>query len=140
MPRSHSQIEPTERTRGERLQRLRQKVFATYGDACWLCGGGGADTIDHLIPLSEGGDDHIDNLRPAHGKKSSHCVGNFSRKRPSYPGEQLRIKKPQSDEPDGITYGDGWISRKRNGMTSTMYLDVTGLEINDPMVQAFING
>ena len=140
MPRSRTQFEPTERTRGDRLQKLRQKVFATYGDACWLCGGGGADTIDHLIPLSEGGDDHIDNLRPAHGKKSNHCVGNYSRKRPSYPGEQLRIKRPQSDEPDGITYGDGWIRKKRGGMSSTMYLDVTGLKIDDPMVQAFING
>lgn len=140
MPRSRSQFEPTERTRGERLQKLRQKVFATYGDACWLCGGGEADTIDHLIPLSEGGDDHIDNLRPAHGKKSKHCVGNYSRKRPFYPGEQLRIKQPQSDEPDGITIGDGWISKKRGTMTSTMYLDVTGLTIDDPMVQAFING
>ena len=140
MPRSRSQFEPTERTRGERLQKLRQKVFATYGDACWLCGGGEADTIDHLIPLSDGGDDHIDNLRPAHGKKSKHCVGNFSRKRPSYPGEQLRINKPQSDEPDGITYGDGWISRKRGTMTSTMYYSITGYELDDPFVQAFING
>jgi hypothetical protein len=122
------------------LQKLRQKVFATYGDACWLCGGGEADTIDHLIPLSDGGDDHIDNLRPAHGKKSKHCVGNFSRKRPSYPGEQLRINKPQSDEPDGITYGDGWISRKRGTMTSTMYYSITGYELDDPFVQAFING
>jgi len=139
MPRTRSRIEPTERTRGERLQRLRQKVFATYGDACWLCGGGGADTIDHLIPLSDGGDDHMDNLRPAHGKKSNHCVGNYSRKRPSFTGEQPKIKKTLNDEADGITYGDGWVAKKRNGMKSTMYLSFSGLSLDDPFVQAFIN-
>ena len=139
MPRSRSQFEPTERTRGDRLQKLRQKVFALYGDACWLCGGGEADTIDHLIPLSDGGDDHIDNLRPAHGRKSSKCVGNYSRKRPAYQGEPPRIEKPQSNQPDGITYGDGWIAKKRGTMTSTMYYSITGYELDDPFVQAFIN-
>jgi hypothetical protein len=88
MPRY--QIEPTQRTRGEKLQKLRQRVFSTYGDICWLCGGGEADTIDHVIPLSDGGDDDIDNLRPAHGRKSASCVGNYSRKRPAYTGEKPR--------------------------------------------------
>lgn len=137
MPRY--EVEPMQRTRGEKLQKLRQRVFATYGDTCWLCGGGEADTIDHVVPLSDGGDDHIENLRPAHGKKSSSCVGNYSRKRPAYTGEKPRNNKSVSDEPDGITYGDGWIRRKRGGMTSTMYLDVTGMSIDDPFVQAFIS-
>lgn len=137
MPRY--QVEPTQRTRGEKLQKLRQRVFATYGDICWLCGGGEADTIDHVIPLSNGGDDDINNLRPAHGRKSSSCVGNYSRKRPAYTGQKPMIKKQSSDEPDGITYGDEWICKKRGGMRSTMFLDVTALNIADPFVQAFIN-
>jgi hypothetical protein len=137
MPRY--EVEPMQRTRGEKLQKLRQRVFSTYGDICWLCGGGEADTIDHVIPLSDGGDDDIDNLRPAHGRKSASCVGNYSRKRPAYTGEKPRNRNESSAEPDGITYGDGWIRKKRNGMSSTMYTDVTGLSIDDPFVQAFIN-
>lgn len=66
---------------GRKLQGLRKKVFATYGDVCWLCGHEGADTIDHLIMVSQGGSDSIENLRPAHGRKSSFCVGNFSKRR-----------------------------------------------------------
>ena len=136
MPRSRY-IEPTQRTRGEKLQKLRQQVFAAYGDVCWLCGGGDADTIDHVVPLSEGGDDHLDNLRPAHGRKSQSCLGNYSRKRPTYTGERPKVNP--SDAPDGITYGDGWIAKKRGTMTTTMYHSVTGMGIDDPFVQAFIN-
>jgi hypothetical protein len=139
MDRSQYEQAP-KRTRGEKLQRLRKQVFATYGDVCWLCGGGEADTIDHLIPLSDGGSDELDNLRPAHGKKSSYCVGNYSRKRPAFVGERPKIVMRLSDQSDGITYGDGWIRKKRGGSVETIYFAVTGMNINDPFVQAFING
>jgi len=127
------------RTRGDKLQKLRQQVFATYGEVCWLCGGDGADTIDHLVPLVHGGDDHIENLRPAHGRKSKTCVGNFSRKRPDYQGQKPIVKEKPASEPDGITYGDGFIRKKRGHMTTTMYHGICGMGINDPFVQQFIN-
>ena len=38
---------------------------------CWLCGRPGADTADHVVPYFMGGDDGIDNLRPAHAKCNS---------------------------------------------------------------------
>lgn len=69
------------RISGRALQTLRKKVFATYGDVCWLCGQDGADTIDHLIMVSQGGSNTLENLRPAHGRKTAYCVGNFSRRR-----------------------------------------------------------
>lgn len=69
------------RLSGRGLQTLRKRVFATYGDECWLCGQEGADTIDHLVMISQGGSNTIDNLRPAHGRKTSFCVGNYSRRR-----------------------------------------------------------
>lgn len=40
-------------------------VVAT-GPICALCGDPGADTVDHVIPLSEGGTNWPDNLQPAH--------------------------------------------------------------------------
>ena len=69
------------RPRGRANQKLRDRVFAYYGDTCWLCGIDGADTIDHVVMISQGGTNDLDNLRPAHGRKSQFCVGNFSRKR-----------------------------------------------------------
>lgn len=57
--------------RDRRVNQIRKKahkkkgmVTQLYGDACYLCGGP-ADTIDHVIPLSRGGTNDIDNLRPA---------------------------------------------------------------------------
>ena len=59
---------PRKRLSGEKLQKLRQQVFTHYGDQCWLCGGGGADTIDHIIPVADGGDEaEQDRDTPANG-------------------------------------------------------------------------
>jgi 5-methylcytosine-specific restriction endonuclease McrA len=71
----------SKRITGRALQTLRQKVFSIYGDECWLCGQEGADTIDHIVMVAHGGSNTLDNLRPAHGRKTAYCVGNFSRKR-----------------------------------------------------------
>lgn len=46
------------------------EAFRVYGDVCWMCGGTGADTIDHLTP----GDDHgLANLRPVHDRRWPNC-------------------------------------------------------------------
>jgi 5-methylcytosine-specific restriction endonuclease McrA len=71
----------SKRITGRALQTLRQKVFSIYGDECWLCGQEGADTIDHIVMVAHGGSNTLDNLRPAHGRKTAYCVGNFSRRR-----------------------------------------------------------
>lgn len=52
---------------GRMVPRFRALVFATYGTDCWLCGGPGADTVDHMHPRAMGGTDSLENLRPAHG-------------------------------------------------------------------------
>ena len=53
------------RLRGRGLQSLRKRVFAVYGDECWLCGQEGADTIDHLVMVSQGGSDTITRMKDA---------------------------------------------------------------------------
>lgn len=40
-------------------------VIERYGDKCFYCKTAAADTIDHFIPISKGGTNDIDNLRPA---------------------------------------------------------------------------
>jgi 5-methylcytosine-specific restriction protein A len=51
--------------RGRRVDQLRVAVLQ-IDPVCWLCGGVGADSIDHVVPRSLGGTDELDNLRPAH--------------------------------------------------------------------------
>lgn len=136
-----------ERPRGRTNQKLREKVFNYYGTECWLCGHEGADTIDHLVMISQGGTNDLENLRPAHGRKSEFCVGNFSRKRGKRAlknkRKEVQVNPNKEDQPDPnalvITYGEGWIKKQFRGMTSTMFYDFTGLDIDDKYVQEWIS-
>lgn len=48
----------------------RQRILRNHGRICHVCGGPGADTVDHVKP----GDDHSDeNLRPIHDRVPPHC-------------------------------------------------------------------
>lgn len=39
-------------------------MFALKGRTCWRCGEFAAD-VDHVVPVADGGDDSLANLRPA---------------------------------------------------------------------------
>ncbi|WP_349018432.1 HNH endonuclease [Corynebacterium accolens] len=56
---------------GRYAQRLVKATIARHGDVCHLCGHRGATTADHVVPRSRGGDDSLDNLRPAHASCNS---------------------------------------------------------------------
>ena len=62
-------------TRRQRLPRnwaseIVPAVKARDGDVCYLCGGHGADTVDHKVP----GDDHsMANLGMVHDRNWPHC-------------------------------------------------------------------
>jgi len=46
--------------------RHRQALYHLYQSMCWLCGKPNAAEIDHVIPVSQGGSDAMENLRLAH--------------------------------------------------------------------------
>lgn len=50
-----------------RYRQARAQVLSE-SDTCMWCGHGGADSADHVIPTSKGGDPYdLDNLAPIHG-------------------------------------------------------------------------
>jgi hypothetical protein len=53
----------------------------------------------------------------------------------------MNTKKEELPNPNDlvITYGEGWIKKQFRGMTSTMFYDFTGLDIEDKFVQDFIS-
>lgn len=136
-----------ERPRGRTNQKLRERVFAEYGSTCWLCGHEGADTIDHLVMISKGGSNDLENLRPAHGRKTAFCVGNFSRKRGKQISKNRRkefqVRPSDEDKLDPneliFTYGEGWIRKQFRGTSSTLFYGVAGLGLEDKFVQAWIS-
>src|SRR5690606_34988663 len=46
---------------GSAEQRLNRLVMLRYEGRCHVCGGYGADEVDHVVPLSEGGSDGAEN-------------------------------------------------------------------------------
>lgn len=56
----------TRRGLGSAYQQKREFILRRDGWVCWLCGQDGADTVDHVIPRSRGGESSDDNLRAAH--------------------------------------------------------------------------
>lgn len=56
-----------ERTRsGWQQQRRARAVMNQHDGVCHVCGKTGADEVDHVVPLSQGGPDTFDNLAPIH--------------------------------------------------------------------------
>lgn len=53
---------------GSRQQRRAARILHRHDHVCHVCGKDGADTVDHVIPLAEGGRDDDTNLRPIHSE------------------------------------------------------------------------
>ena len=47
-------------------QARRKRILERYLYCCHVCGQKGADEVDHVVPLAEGGVDTEDNLAPIH--------------------------------------------------------------------------
>lgn len=53
---------------GSRQQKRARYILDRDNGICHVCCKGGADEVDHVIPVAEGGADHISNLAPIHAK------------------------------------------------------------------------
>jgi 5-methylcytosine-specific restriction endonuclease McrA len=95
--RNLDKVRERERQKNRRRRALSSKpynelqVIATYGGNCYLCGLGidfmatrkcgnegwqSGLHIDHLIPLSKGGSDTLENVRPTHAVCNLHKASN----------------------------------------------------------------
>lgn len=59
---------------GRTRQRRNARVLAA-STVCHLCGHEGADEVDHVIALANGGSEDLSNLRPAHGQQPCPTCG-----------------------------------------------------------------
>ena len=68
--------------------RERVAIFSAAGGTCHICGGAIDGTrevwdVEHVVPLALGGDDHGENLRPAHknchARKTARDAGDTAR-------------------------------------------------------------
>jgi len=53
---------------GSKEQRINRAVMEKYEGRCHVCGHMGADEVDHVDALSEGGPDTFENRRPIHSE------------------------------------------------------------------------
>lgn len=65
---------------------LRRATFARWGHVCWRCGGEGADSVGHVIPVALGGTHDLSNLRPEHSRENSSAGASL--------GNRLRPRRP----------------------------------------------
>lgn len=56
------------RLSGSAEQARAKRVIEKYLTACHVCGKAGADQVDHVIPLAEGGPDDESNQLPIHAE------------------------------------------------------------------------
>lgn len=66
--RASSRRERLRTSSGSRQQRLARAVMERDHGVCHVCGRPGADEVDHVVPLSEGGADDFYNRAPIHSK------------------------------------------------------------------------
>lgn len=52
---------------------LKNFVIARDRGVCYVCGKGGADSVDHILPKSQGGTDLTSNLAAIHEKVEPYC-------------------------------------------------------------------
>ena len=57
--------------------RRHRRLVLAGNPPCHLCGRPGADTVDHIVPVIAGGDNGLENLRPAHRSCNSRAGNRY---------------------------------------------------------------
>lgn len=73
MPASYQGSTRGAATASASWRKVRAAVLRRDDARCHLCGGPGADAVDHIIPVSQGGSDDLGNLAAIHDRVSPHC-------------------------------------------------------------------
>jgi 5-methylcytosine-specific restriction endonuclease McrA len=82
---------PRNRTRPSDWRTRRATVLRRAGGQCAECSGLGADEVDHVIAVSQGGSHELDNLRAVHGR----CV----RRKNAREAQAARKPRPREARP-----------------------------------------
>jgi 5-methylcytosine-specific restriction endonuclease McrA len=89
---------------GARFRRAR-KAFLERNPTCWICGHGGADTIDHKVPRSVRRTSlDITNWRPAHGVHGCRTCKPHSDGRPRRCNQERGVK-------ESMVISDGYVPK-----------------------------
>lgn len=75
--------------------RLRKKILERDQRICHICNEPGADAVDHLIPLSEGGTHDEANLAAVHDEVWPRC----HKKKTSAEANRARARMPKAKRP-----------------------------------------
>ena len=106
--RERGRDRPSAAARGYDAQYAKnRRVLLARDTRCWICGDDGADTADHVTPVSRGGTSALDNLRPAHRS----C--NFARgNRPASPDYYAPRRRSSGLDSNGLIPGVREINRE----------------------------
>ena len=115
---SHTRVPMYDHPRVQRTRRHqthREDVMRAGKGMCHICGQGGADAIDHVVPVAWGGSDHPSNLAPAHtscnSRKRDARPDAWTWRRPDMwidgygPHATMGLRKPTSR----LGFGFGWM-------------------------------
>jgi 5-methylcytosine-specific restriction endonuclease McrA len=86
------------RITGPRWQRIVAMIVARDHGICWLCGGTGATSADHVVALADGGDNFPHNLKAVH----PHCNYAKNARRSSKLGDRTSQRSLRREWPGAI--------------------------------------
>jgi 5-methylcytosine-specific restriction endonuclease McrA len=83
------------RTSSAEWKRTRARILERDGRICYLCAGPDADTVEHKVPVHQGGTDEDGNLAAVHDRNPPHC----HRSKTSAEGNAARPRQRRAVEP-----------------------------------------
>lgn len=103
---SHTDPQMRKGRKGRPYRRWREDIL-TRSTICWICGHPGADSADHIVPLTRGGAPlDPDNGAPAHYHPCPTCGRRCNQSRGARPGRGVDAAEPVAQAEE--IRADGW--------------------------------